>query len=76
MYKYLEKENEISFDKIFNQILGKCFRNLFHFITLIMLLKPPFRGIHLRFGFVADYEFNERNDLSNNYKLGSANYRQ
>lgn len=23
MYKYLEKENEISFDKIFNQILGK-----------------------------------------------------
>lgn len=24
MYKYLEKENEISFDKIFNQILGKC----------------------------------------------------
>lgn len=23
MHKYLEKENEISFDKIFNQILGK-----------------------------------------------------
>lgn len=26
MHKYLEKENEISFDKIFNQILGKSFR--------------------------------------------------
>lgn len=28
MYKYLEKENEISFDKIFNQILGNFW---FHF---------------------------------------------
>lgn len=24
MHKYLEKESEIGFDKIFNQILGKC----------------------------------------------------
>jgi hypothetical protein len=23
MHKYLEKENEINFDKIFNQVLGK-----------------------------------------------------
>lgn len=27
MHKYLEKENEISFDKIFNQILGKSCGN-------------------------------------------------
>lgn len=30
MYKYLEKENEISFDKIFNQILGKYWCHFFH----------------------------------------------
>lgn len=33
MYKYLEKENEISFDKIFNQILGKLKRNFIIQIT-------------------------------------------
>lgn len=31
MYKYLEKENEISFDKIFNQILGKFKNNNYSF---------------------------------------------
>lgn len=49
MYKYLEKENEISFDKIFNQILGK-----FHVHTQsvkrikcdpIVYMKFPFVGI-------------------------------
>lgn len=37
MHKYLEKESEISFDKIFNQILGEyniyiCIHNIFFFI--------------------------------------------
>lgn len=24
MYKYMEKKNEVNFDKIFNQVLGEC----------------------------------------------------
>lgn len=34
MYKYLEKENEIGFDKIFNQILGKCKCNHYNLLEL------------------------------------------
>jgi hypothetical protein len=37
MHKYLEKKNEVNFDKIFNQVLGEYLCN----VTSLQKIKTP-----------------------------------
>lgn len=39
MHKYMEKKNEINFDKIFNQVLGKSHIILVHSYYNLLYLK-------------------------------------
>jgi hypothetical protein len=43
MHKYLEKKNEVNFDKIFNQVLGEYLRNMVSSLTKDQDVHTQFR---------------------------------
>jgi hypothetical protein len=44
MHKYLEKKEEVNFDKIFNQVLGNS-RNILLLIIYLLLINPKYQNI-------------------------------